>query len=107
MSSASTLPRPQPSRDGPPAGPETAPAAVEFHYTQSDSFVALLHQLGATLSTNTARGGRVLDTDGGPAYPGKGYGGGIYRAGTLHLDAYTQTHVTNNTADFGPNIYGK
>jgi hypothetical protein len=25
------------------------PAPVEFHYTQSDSFVALLHELGATL----------------------------------------------------------
>ena len=49
MSSGCTLPRPEPSRDGPPAAPETAPAAVEFHYTQTDRFVALLQQLGAAL----------------------------------------------------------
>ena len=60
MSSVGTLPRPQPSRDGPSAAPETAPAAVEFHYTQSDSFVALLHQLGAALLVSTYQANKLL-----------------------------------------------
>jgi hypothetical protein len=29
------------------------PAAVEFHYTQTDSFVALLQELGASLLVTT------------------------------------------------------
>ena len=43
----------------PPPSPGTvdtliaaAPAAVEFHYTQTDSFVALLQQLSASLLTH-------------------------------------------------------
>jgi len=44
----------------PPAAPETAPAAVEFHYTQTDSFVALLHQLGAALPVSTYRANKLL-----------------------------------------------
>jgi uncharacterized protein (TIGR03032 family) len=47
------------SRDPSPAAP-TAPAAVEFHYTQSDSFVALLHQLGAALLVSTYQANKVL-----------------------------------------------
>ena len=44
----------------PPAAPETAPAAVEFHYTQTDSFVALLHQLGASLLVSTYQANKLL-----------------------------------------------
>ena len=32
-----------------PCAPPAFPAAVEFHYTQTDSFVALLQELGASL----------------------------------------------------------
>src|SRR5450755_1524195 len=60
MSSESTLPRPAPSRAGRPAAPEAAPTAVEFHYTQSDSFVALLHQLGASLLVSTYQAIKLL-----------------------------------------------
>jgi uncharacterized protein (TIGR03032 family) len=60
MSSVSTLPRPEPSRDDPPAAPEAAPTAVEFHYTQTDSFVALLHQLGASLLVSTYQANKLL-----------------------------------------------
>jgi uncharacterized protein (TIGR03032 family) len=60
MSSVSTLPRPEPSRDGPLAAPETAPAAVEFHYTQTDSFVAVLHRLGASLLVSTYQANKLL-----------------------------------------------
>jgi hypothetical protein len=60
MSTVCTLPRPEPSRDGRPAAPETAPTAVEFHYTQTDSFVALLHQLGASLLVSTYQANKVL-----------------------------------------------
>ncbi|MFL5338572.1 MAG: TIGR03032 family protein [Gemmataceae bacterium] len=60
MSEVSTLPNLEPSRQGSPAAPETAPAAVEFHYTQTDSFVALLHQLGAALLVSTYQANKVL-----------------------------------------------
>ena len=60
MSSVSTLPRPGPSRDDPPAVVEAAPTAVAFHYTQTDSFVALLHQLGAALLVSTYQANKVL-----------------------------------------------
>jgi uncharacterized protein DUF4915 len=44
-----------------PASPEAAaPAAVEFHYTQTDSFVALLQQLGASLLVSTYQANKPL-----------------------------------------------
>src|SRR5436309_1226370 len=60
MSEVSTLPRPEPRRDRPPAAPEATPTAVDFHYTQSDTFVALLHQLGAALLVSTYQANKVL-----------------------------------------------
>ena len=60
MSSLCTVPRQEPSGAGPPAAPETAPTAVEFHYTQSDSFVALLQQLGASLLVSTYQANKLL-----------------------------------------------
>src|ERR1700732_4531018 len=60
MSNVCTLPRPKPSRDDPPAAPETAPTAVAFHYTQTDRFVALLHQLGASLLVSTYQANKLL-----------------------------------------------
>jgi len=36
------------------------PAPVAFHYTQSDSFVALLHQLGASLLVSTYQANKLL-----------------------------------------------
>ena len=60
MSELSTLPRPEPRRDRPPAAPEATPTAVDFHYTQSDTFVALLHQLGAALLVSTYQANKLL-----------------------------------------------
>jgi hypothetical protein len=36
-----------------PSAPPAAPTAVEFRYTQTESFVALLNQLGASLLVST------------------------------------------------------
>src|SRR5215831_18422560 len=36
------------------------PAPVEFHYTQTDSFVALLHELGASLLVSTYQANKLL-----------------------------------------------
>ncbi len=36
------------------------PAAVEFHYTQTESFVPLLHQLGASLLVSTYQANKLL-----------------------------------------------
>jgi uncharacterized protein (TIGR03032 family) len=43
-----------------PGAPAPAPPAVEFRYTQSDSFVALLHQLGASLLVSTYQANKLL-----------------------------------------------
>jgi hypothetical protein len=46
--------------DGPSAASEAAATAVEFHYTPTDSFVALLHQLGAALLVSTYQANKLL-----------------------------------------------
>src|SRR5215472_18201789 len=40
--------------------PEAPPAPVEFHYAQTDSFVALLHQLGSSLLVSTYQANKLL-----------------------------------------------
>src|SRR5262249_38212956 len=49
-------------------GPGAAPAAVEFHYTQTESFVAVLEQLGASLLGSTYQAHKLLVVR--PAGPG-------------------------------------
>src|SRR5258706_9866544 len=53
MSAVRAVPLPVPGRG-------EAPAAVEFHYTQTDSFVALLQQLGASLLVSTYQANKLL-----------------------------------------------
>src|SRR5437016_10579427 len=43
-----------------PSDPSPAPTAVPFHYTQTDSFVALLQQLGASLLVSTYQANKLL-----------------------------------------------
>jgi len=43
-----------------PTASPTAPAAVEFRYSQTDSFVELLHQLGASLLVSTYQANKLL-----------------------------------------------
>src|SRR6476619_186744 len=44
-----------------PATPEAAaPTAVPFHYTQTESFVALLRELGASLLVTTYQANKLL-----------------------------------------------
>jgi hypothetical protein len=47
------------SRGGPGTA-EAAPSAVPFHYTQTESFVALLQQLGAALLVSTYQANKLL-----------------------------------------------
>src|SRR5438093_5540846 len=42
------------------APPPAAPAAVALHYTQTDSFVALLHQLRSSLLVSTYQANKLL-----------------------------------------------
>src|SRR5438270_8785452 len=44
----------------PPGDSVPAPTAVEFHYAQSDSFVALLKQLAASLLVTTYQANKLL-----------------------------------------------
>src|SRR6476620_935323 len=45
---------------GAPAVAAPVPAPVEFHYTQTESFVALLQQLGASLLVSTYQANKLL-----------------------------------------------
>src|SRR5262245_58864781 len=49
-------------RGGPstPSASSAAPVAVEFRYTQTDSFVELLHRLGAALLVSTYQANKLL-----------------------------------------------
>ncbi|HUR55348.1 MAG TPA: TIGR03032 family protein [Gemmataceae bacterium] len=42
------------------AAPPVAPGVVEFHYTQTDSFVAVLRELGASLLVSTYQANKLL-----------------------------------------------
>jgi hypothetical protein len=57
-----------------------------------------------TVQSNAAQGGFDYW---GVAQAG-GYGGGLYiqYLATVSLDSFTVAHIINNTADFGPNIWG-
>ena len=53
-----TIVQSPPGRAG--ARPTAAPAAVEFRYSQTDSFVELLHELGAALVITTYQANKLL-----------------------------------------------
>ena len=60
MSAVCALAEKESSGVRPPGAPVPAPTAVEFHYTQSDSFVALLKQLAASLLVTTYQANKLL-----------------------------------------------
>jgi uncharacterized protein (TIGR03032 family) len=60
MSAVATLSRNQSRPDGLPGAAEAAPAPVEFHYAQSEKFVALLHQLRVSLLVSTYQANKLL-----------------------------------------------
>src|SRR5262245_32694175 len=43
-----------------PSASPAAPTAVEFRYTQTDSFLELLHRLGASLLVSTYQANKLL-----------------------------------------------
>ncbi len=53
-----SAPCPAPPRDE--TAPGTPPSAVAFHYTQTESFVALLQELGASLLVSTYQANKLL-----------------------------------------------
>src|SRR5207302_9038082 len=60
MSAACAVAEKESSGIHPPGDSVPAPTAVEFHYTQSDSFVALLKQLGVSLLVTTYQANKLL-----------------------------------------------
>jgi uncharacterized protein (TIGR03032 family) len=60
MSSLTAAPVRERSSDTPPATADGAPRAVEFRYTQTESFPALLNQLGAALLVTTYQANKLL-----------------------------------------------
>jgi uncharacterized protein (TIGR03032 family) len=60
MSSLTSAPVRGRSSDTPPATADGAPRAVEFRYTQTESFPALLNQLGAALLVTTYQANKLL-----------------------------------------------
>jgi len=60
MSALTSAPRPQPNQDASVEPAPPASTAVEFHYTQSDSLVALLRQLWVSLLVSTYQANKLL-----------------------------------------------
>jgi uncharacterized protein (TIGR03032 family) len=60
MSIAVSIPPAKPEVQGTPGTTPVAPAAVEFRYTQTDSFVEVLHRLGASLLVSTYQANKLL-----------------------------------------------
>jgi len=59
MSAVVAMPPVKPGEKRIPSVSPAAPTAVAFHYTQTDSFVALLKELGATLLVSTYQANKV------------------------------------------------
>jgi uncharacterized protein (TIGR03032 family) len=60
MSAVTAVPPAKPGNQSTPSASPAAPAAVEFRYTQTDSFVELLHRLGASLLVSTYQANKLL-----------------------------------------------
>jgi len=60
MSALSMAPRPKPSQEVSDGPKPAASTAVEFHYHQTESFVALLQQLRASLLVSTYQANKLL-----------------------------------------------
>src|SRR6266511_4310272 len=60
MSAVVARPPVKPGDNNTPSVSPAAPAAVEFRYTQTESFVALLQQLGASLLVTTYQANKLL-----------------------------------------------
>ena len=60
MSAISVKSPVKPGANLPPSASPAAPAAVEFRYTQTDGFAALLQQLGASLLISTYQANKLL-----------------------------------------------
>ncbi|MDZ4781696.1 MAG: TIGR03032 family protein [Planctomycetia bacterium] len=60
MSTLAAMPPVTTGQNHVPGAAPPAPKAVAFHYTQSDSFVDLLRQLGATLLVSTYQANKLL-----------------------------------------------
>lgn len=60
MSTSISIPPARPGDDTTPGVSPAASGAVEFRYTQTESFPALLQQLGASLAITTYRANKLL-----------------------------------------------
>src|SRR3954464_15172887 len=60
MSAVAALPPVTPGDHSAPGVSPAASTAVPFHYTQTDSFTALLQQLGASLLVSTYQANKLL-----------------------------------------------
>ena len=60
MSTVVAMPPVKPGDNNTPSAPPAAPTSVPFHYTQTESFVALLRQLGASLLVSTYQANKLL-----------------------------------------------
>src|SRR3954462_5765779 len=60
MSAVFVKPPAKPGVNSTPSASPAAPAAVEFRYTQTDGFPALLQQVGASLLISTYQANKLL-----------------------------------------------
>src|SRR5262249_5815285 len=110
MSAVVAVPPVKPGGQSIPSASPAAPAAVEFRYTQTDSFPALLEQLGASLVITTYQANKLLVA--------RAAGAGLSMlvrtfdrpmglaadGGRLALGCRTQVWLFRNAADIAPRL---
>jgi uncharacterized protein (TIGR03032 family) len=110
MSTITAVPPVKPGGQTAPSASPAAPTAVEFRYTQTDSFVELLHRLGASLLVSTYQANKLLAVRAG--------GGGLstlvrtfdkpmglaVAAGRLALGTRKEVWFLRNAPDLAPRV---
>jgi uncharacterized protein (TIGR03032 family) len=110
MSAMTTAPPNEPGPGRAPTAPEGAATAVPFHYTQTDSFIALLQQLGASLLVSTYQANKLLvarATQGGLSTLVRTFDkpmGLAADARRLALGTRTQVWLLRNVPDIAPRV---
>jgi uncharacterized protein (TIGR03032 family) len=111
MSTAVSISPAKPGDYTTPSAAPAAPAAVEFRYTQTDRFVEVLHQLGASLLVSTYQANKLLAVRAGA-------GGGLSTlvrtfdrpmglaaaGGRLALGTRHEVWILRNAPDIAPRV---
>src|SRR5262245_25606027 len=108
--SAVAMPPEKPGEQSTPSASPAASVAVEFRYTQTDSFVEVLHRLGASLLVSTYQANKLLAVragSGGLSTLVRTFDkpmGGAAAGGRLALGTRKEVWFFRNAPDIAPRV---